>query len=160
MSRRAYGKYLSDCFFVTSTIKEWKPLGEINHFYEKIQESISFCLKKYNAKLAGYVLMPNHIHLILSVEKTHLPNFMRDFKKFTAQKVAVDLGLPHGGIWMPRYDRFEISDREILLQKLNYIHNNPVKKGLIDKAEEWKWSSANYYVKGIEEAIEIWTDWW
>jgi len=69
--------------------------------------------------------MPSHVHLVLFIAGRDLGGFMRDFKKYIAQKVAGDRGLM-GGIWMPRYDRVVICSEEVMRTKLEYIHQNPV----------------------------------
>ncbi len=150
-----YGK----CFFITSTFKEWRKLGEIGGFYEALADSLIFYSNKYNTQIIGYVFMPSHVHFILIIDGAVLSNFMRDFKKFIGQKAASDLGLGKGGIWMPRYDRVEIHSEDILLTKLNYIHFNPVKDRLVGKPEDWLWSSAGEYILDRKGVIPIFRDW-
>ena len=146
------------CFFVTSTYKDWKKLGEVDGFYKKLLKSIEFCNAKYESKLIGYVLMPSHIHLLILIDGNNLGSFMRDFKKYSSQKIAVDLGLL-GGIWMPRYDRVVIESEDILRQKLEYIHSNPVKGGLVKNPQDWKWSSASDYLIDNKSSINIFKGW-
>lgn len=103
--------------------------------------------------------MPSHIHIILIIDGDTISNFMRDFKKFMGQKVASDLKLGNGGIWMPRFDRLVIHNEKVLLTKPNYIHFNPVKNELVQKPEDWFWSSAGDYILNREGAIPIFKDW-
>ena len=145
-------------FFVTSTFKDWQKFGKIDGFYEKFIKSIAYCVKKYNSKLIGYVFMPSHIHLLILIDGDNLGSLMRDFKKYTSQKIAADLGIS-GGIWMPRYDRVVIRSEKILRQKLEYIHRNPVKSGLVKNPEDWKWSSASDYLIENNSSINIFKDW-
>jgi REP element-mobilizing transposase RayT len=79
-----HGQY----FFVTTTFKDWQPLGNIPGMYEALAKSLAFCLDKYGALVLAYVFMPSHIHLILNIDGHHLGSFMRDFKKYIAQKAA------------------------------------------------------------------------
>jgi len=146
------------CFFITSTFKDWKKFGEIDGFYGELLKSIDYCLIKYEGKLIGYVFMPSHIHLLLLIEGTKLGSFMRDFKKYTAQKIASDLGIK-GGIWMPRYDRVLIESIEILKQKLEYVHRNRVKSELVNNPKDWEWSSACAYLSDKNGQIEIYKEW-
>lgn len=74
-----YGSF----FFVTTTYKDWRKLGDVEGFYEALSKTLSFYLNIYDAKLIGYVFMPDHIHLLLTIEGKNLSNFMRDFKKYT-----------------------------------------------------------------------------
>ncbi|MFH1861834.1 MAG: transposase [bacterium] len=159
MGLRFPAQTFGTCFFVTTTFRNWRDIGQIAGFYEALAESIQFSTKKYSALVLGYVLMPTHIHLVLVIDGKALSDFMRDFKKFTAQKVAQDLNLGSGGIWMPRYDRVVIYNEDILRVKLNYIHYNLVKSGLVEKPEDWKWSSAGDYILNKTGIIPVWMDW-
>jgi putative transposase len=159
MSLRFPGTTNGACFFITSTFKNWQNFGGVTGFYESITESLIFCMEKYTAQMMGYVLMPTHIHLLLIIDGPKLSAFMRDFKKYTAQKVALDLKLPRGGIWMPRYDRVSIYSLEVLQTKLQYIHLNPVKNQLVEYPQDWKWSSASEYFKGESGLIPLYKEW-
>ncbi len=158
MGLRFPSQKYGQCFFVTSTFKDWQKLGEVDSFYKELTNSIDYCLTKYDGKLIGYVLMPSHIHLLILINGKNLGSFMRDFKKYTSQKIAHDLGIK-SGIWMPRYDRVVIERAETLRQKLEYIHRNPVKKGLAKNPEEWKWSSASDYLIDNNGDINIFKEW-
>ena len=158
MGLRFPSQKYGQCFFVTTTFRDWSKLGKIDGFYEEQIKSIDFCLKKYSSKLIGFVFMPSHIHLLILINGNDLGNFMRDFKKFISQKIAVDLGLK-GGIWMPRYDRVVIHSADILKQKLEYIHINPVKGNLVGRPEDWQWSSAVDYLTDRKGEIDIYKDW-
>jgi REP element-mobilizing transposase RayT len=99
--------------------------------------------------------MLNHIHLI--VESDDMAGFVRDFKKHTSKQILKNIQSSEPqilylfqsdsgfNIWaktnMPKY----IESETFLLQKINYIHNNPVKKGYVMRCEDWYWSSANEY---------------
>ena len=147
------------CFFVTTTFKEWARLGNVPGLYPALAESLVFCSRKYNALIAGYVLMPTHIHVVIFIEGSKLSAFMRDFKKFIAQKVVKDLRGNSSSVWMPRYDRVVIYTDKVLRDKLNYIHNNPVESGLVQNAEDWQWSSAGDYATDTEGIIPVWKEW-
>jgi REP element-mobilizing transposase RayT len=150
-----YGK----CFFVTTSFKNWEKYGKISGFYAELAASLIFCLKKYDGRVLGYVFMPDHIHLLLFIDGDKLSNLIRDFKKYTSQKTAVDLGLDSGGLWSKGYDRQEIYSTEIFNQKLEYIHYNPVKKKLVTKSENWRWSSAIDYMTENNGPIPVWMAW-
>jgi putative transposase len=145
-------------FFVTTTFRDWRPLGETPDFYERLCEALAYCAKKYDAQLAGYVFMPTHIHALIGIEGGHLSGLMRDFKKFVGQKVARDLGLA-GQIWMPRYDRVVIVSEQVFRTKLTYIHDNPVRGGLASDQSEWKWSSAADYLSDRQGPVPVFKGW-
>ena len=147
------------CFFVTTTFKKWAHLGNVSDLYSALVESLVFCAKKYNALIAGYVLMPTHIHLLIFIEGSRIAGFMRDFKKFIAQKVVKDLKGSSSSVWMPRYDRVVIYSDKVLREKLNYIHHNPVRSGLVQNAKDWQWSSAGDYVTDTKSVIPVRKEW-
>lgn len=149
-----------NCFFVTTTFLDWKGYGKVQGMYEALVRSMSFCMNKYSAKLIGYVFMPNHIHLLLVIDGLKLSSFMRDFKKFIAQKATSELSIKERNIWMPRFDRVVITDKRHLQMKLNYIHNNPVKAKLVSNPRDWIWSSVGDYLDGSEGKLKIFKDWY
>jgi len=150
-----HGQY----FFVTTTFNGWQPLGNIPGMYEELSASLAFCLNKYGAVLVGYVLMPTHIHLLLHIDGGKLGSFMRDFKKYIAQKSARELGIKAPAIWMPRYDRLVIVSEKVLRTKIIYMHNNPVKAELAAAPEDWIWSSASAYAGSKGGVLPIFKDW-
>ncbi len=147
-------------FFVTTTFKDWGRLGDIPGMYQRLADSLNFCAAKYDALIIGYVFMPSHIHTVIYIQGNRLSDFMRDFKKYISQKAAKDLGIRSGSIWMPRYDRVVIASEYVLRTKLEYMHNNPVKAGLVGNPGEWQWSSASAYVmESYSGQVPIFRDW-
>ncbi|MCF7811883.1 transposase [bacterium] len=155
MGLRLIKQNLGSCFFITTTFYNHIKYGEISGVYEELAGSIKNRLEKYDAKLIGYVFMPSHIHLILDIDGAKLSGFVRDFKKFTSQKSLKHLK-SQPSLWQERYDKVVIVKHKVLETKLNYIHNNPVKDGLVDKHEEWYWSSAADYFQEREGPLPIW----
>ena len=105
-------------------------------------------------ELNGYVFMLNHIHLI--VTSPELAGFLRDFKRFTTAKFKANLEATEPSVlklfidaqgsyrfWMETNAPKKIENPAFYLQKLNYIHENPVRKGYVSRPEHWLWSSAN-----------------
>ena len=159
MGLRFPSQLFGQCFFVTTSFKDRRRYGDIFGLYPALARSLAFCLDKYDSKAIGYVFMPSHIHALLVIEGNRLPNSMRDFKKFISQKEAKGLGITEPTIWQYRYDRVAISTENVLRIKLEYIHANPVRSGLVGKAEDWPWSSAGDYLSGRPGVIPIWKDW-
>ncbi len=147
------------CFFVTTTFDDRRKLGEIEGVYAALANSLKFCLEKYKALLPAYVLMPSHIHLLIVINGKKLADFMRDFKKFVSQKGLKECGINDTRIWIPGYDRVVIYTEKAFRQKLEYIHNNPVKSGLVEVAGEWFWSSAGSYTSDKPRALPVWKNW-
>jgi REP element-mobilizing transposase RayT len=147
------------CFFITTTFADWAPLGDVPGFYETLAVNLEHYRRQYRAAILGFVFMPTHIHLVIAIEGPRLSGFMRDFKKYVSQRAAKELGIKRRRVWIPRYDRVVITSEEVLRTKLEYVHNNPAKAGLVDVADKWLWSSARAYSGAGDCPIAVWTNW-
>ena len=98
--------------------------------------------KKYN--VISWCIMPNHVHVLIEVMKNiSLSSILHSWRSFSSNEINKLLNRS-GRLWMPEYfDRF-IRDNDHFNNVVNYIHNNPVKAGLVKEATEYKWSSAGY----------------
>ena len=153
-------------YIVTSSIVGWISIFNENCYSDILIEEIKYRRCKGQLKLYGYVIMPNHIHLIISSNK--ISNLMRNMKSYVARKIIDELILKKNEdvlnqfktlkkkskvnseyqIWQEGFHpKLIISEKE-LRQKLDYIHNNPVSKGLVDEPQQWKYSSYNNYFGG------------
>lgn len=160
------------CFFITTTCYNFLHLFNSNKYFKILYDSIVFLNKKYNAYIMGYVLMPNHIHLILYFDKENkLSEYMRDFKKFTS--IEIRRQIEKDGryklldelryekrqqkfrVWQHRFDDVVLYTRKVLETKLEYIHQNPVKAGIVDFPTEYIYSSAGFYENGTNSQIDI-----
>ena len=91
--------------------------------------------------------MPNHFHLILTIpEGRSLSAFMRDLKKRVAYEYFMVRNAPIKKFWQDRFDDLLITREPTFRTKLNYVHWNPVRAGLVSKPEDWPYSSALYYL--------------
>jgi putative transposase len=159
--------------FFTATIYEWKPLLKNNKYKEIIVDSLSFLTKEKRANIYAFVIMSNHIHLIWQMRSGHLlKNVQRDFLKYTAQQMRFDLAAHYPKLlnefevnlkdrkhqfWQRNPLNIPLSSKEVFEQKLDYIHQNPVKAGLCNLPEKYHYSSASYYYEGKSE-FEFITD--
>lgn len=159
MGLRYSDQHNSSIFFVTTTFNGWTPYGSVPGVYEAQVENLRIYSERYSAKLAGFVFMPTHLHLLILIDGNRLSAFMRDYKKYIAQRAFPGLGIAEKQIWMPRFDRVAISSESVFRVKLDYIHNNPVKAGLALTAEEWRWSSAGLYTGKRQPSVPFWGDW-
>src|SRR3990170_1147317 len=119
MGLRFKDQNLANCFFVTTSFTGREPLGNLPGVYEALVLGIRFQVNETGAKLAAYVLMPSHRHLLLFIDGKQLSAFMRDFKKYTAQKALLEIC---GGrrIWQSRFDRQAVWSEKKFLAKINY----------------------------------------
>lgn len=153
-------------YFFTATINKWKPLFQHDPFKDIIVESLRFLVKGNRIRLFSFVIMINHIHLIWQMMPGHiLKNVQRDFLKYTAQTIQKNLHYAKPmyleqfrvmqkdrdfNFWKRNSLNVELNSHHIYLQKLNYIHNNPVKAGLCLIPEDYYYSSAKFYQTGID----------
>ena len=111
----------------------------------------------YGFYVAGYVVMPEHVHLLITEpERAKLSVALQMLK----QNVTRQLREPEGGsFWQARYYDFNVWTEAKRIEKLRYIHRNPVVRGLVASPEEWMWSSFRHYVSGFEGVVEIESQW-
>jgi len=154
--------------FVTTTIVDWLPLFSLEKPSVIAIEEFRTTLEVYRVSVFGYVLMPSHLHAILSfAEIQQLSGFVQCFKSVSSRRIKqIDLSLYQAffwregkfRLWKPRFDDFIIRDKEQFEMKLNYIHENPVRAGLVTEAIDYKYSSARTWQLGETGPIEIQTD--
>jgi REP element-mobilizing transposase RayT len=104
-------------------------------------------LEGYRARLEvrclGYVLMPDHLHVLLcqDTDAPLIPRLVEGFKSVSARTLKPE-GYPASRLWAKRYDDVPVPGSDAARTKLEYMHNNPVKRELVGKPEEYLWSSA------------------
>jgi REP-associated tyrosine transposase len=177
MSRSRY-KIYDERFphFLTCTVVNWIPIFSNPQNASIVLDSLTFLQEQDRLELYGFVLMENHLHLIASSE--NLIKEIGDFKSFTARKIidhyietnnTFILGqLQHFKehhkhdrkyqLWQEGSHPQQITSNEMMIQKLEYIHLNPVKRRYVDKPEDWRYSSARNYQK-LESVINVTTEW-
>ena len=110
--------------------------------------------RKYEFAVAGYVVMPEHVHLLVSEPR----NGVLD-RAIQALKISVAVQQSKRPFWQPRYYDFNVFTAEKTTDKLRYMHRNPVVRGLAKRPEDWKWSSFRHYASGFEGTVEIESLW-
>jgi putative transposase len=101
--------------------------------------------------------MPEHVRLLISEpERSKLSVVIQMLKQITSQKLHAK---PLPRFWQVRYYDFPVWSEAKRIEKLRYIHRNPVKRGLVERPEDWKWSSFVHYVTGMEGIVEIESQW-
>ena len=140
-------------YFTTFTTVHWYYLFDRYNRWKIIADSLCYCISHKNLKLYGFVFMLNHIHIIFESEDS--AGFLRDFKKFTSKKLKENIVQTEPHIlklfkldeeyhfWQKTNMPLLIETEKFMLQKLQYIHNNPVSKGYVLRPQYWYWSSAN-----------------
>ena len=162
-------------FFCTDKIISFAHVFVEVEFFEIIIDSLKYCQNKKGLKLIAYVIMPNHIHTIMSADNGNLSGILRDYKQYTSRKITETLQQRGKSqiltlfqsaakydkkgnlykVWQTgSHPQFMDYDGK-LFQKIEYIHNNPVRKGYVEKPEYWVYSSARNYIINDDSIIEI-----
>jgi putative transposase len=112
--------------------------------------------RSYRLYVYGYVVMPEHVHLLLSEsQRDTLAEALKSLKQGVSRRLTGDVA----HFWQKRYYDFNIRNYAQFVEKLRYIHRNPVKQGLCDRPEDWHWSSFRHYATGAEGSVEIESEW-
>jgi putative transposase len=109
---------------------------------------------RYLFVVAGYVVMPEHVHLLVNEPRRGLLS-----RAIQALKLSVSMRSQERPFWQAHYYDFNVSGHEKFVEKLRYIHRNPVRRGLVAKPEDWKWSSFLHYQTGMVGTVEIESEW-
>ena len=157
-------------YYLTFTVVGWIDIFSRQSYRDIVIESLKYCRQNKGLHLHAYVIMSNHIHLIVSVDEGFtLSGFIRDCKKFTSKKILHEIensGVESRREWMlhqfkyyaSRHERndtyqlwehdnhpVELTSRGFMQQRIDYIHQNPVTAGLVYRAEDYIYSSASNY---------------
>jgi putative transposase len=157
----------SGVYFLTCTVSEWADVFTRKEYRDVLINSLRFCIQNKGLQLYSWCIMSNHIHFIASAADGHsLPDIIRDFKRHTATTILNSLkqdtfesrrewllrmfttGNERYRFWAEGNEPKIIYSNNFFDQKLNYIHNNPVKAGLVLEAEHYVYSSAFDYAGG------------
>ncbi len=123
-------------------------------------------LIRQEAKCTGFIVMPDHVHAIVHVSKSDsFPLFMKQWKQRSSVQIKrlVSANLisysshfaPDEPVWQRKYYAFELHTDAKLLEKLNYMHQNPVRAGLTARAADWPHSSAGWYEQGRPVGVPL-----
>ncbi len=125
--------------------------------YSVFEQELERVRKQYGLVVAGYVLMPEHVHLLLGEPLvSSLSVALQVLKQETSRKLKRK---GDAQFWQRRYYDFNVHSGLKRVQKLRYMHRNPVRRGLVNKPEQWPWSSFVHYATGAIGAVEIESEW-
>jgi len=159
-------------YFITITVIDCVDLLTRKQYKDVIIDSLKYCKEQKGLIVHAFVIMSNHMHLIVSAkEAVKLQDVIRDFKKFTSKKLIeaiehinesrrewllkkfafaaqrIKRGVNYK-LWQDGFHPIELQTGEMVMQKLEYIHNNPVEAGIVNEQEHYVYSSAvNYTAK-------------
>jgi putative transposase len=155
-------------YFLTLTVVDWIDIFTRREYKDFIVENLDYCRKEKGLEIFAYVIMTNHIHLVARTkEDGNMGNVMRDFKTFTSKQLykmiaanlhesrrewIAELFKKRGEdnpinkefqLWQNGNHPVELFSNAVINQKIDYIHNNPVRAGFVAEPHEYLYSSAN-----------------
>lgn len=171
-----YGMY-----FVTFTVVGWVDLFTRKECVDIVLRSMKYCQENKGLRIHAYVIMPSHIHLIVSAaeDSDGLSAIIRDYKKYTSKALLdwilndpresrsdwlqvvfryhakTNANNKHYQIWKQNNQPKQLLHPRFINQKLNYIHVNPVVSGLVKNEEDYRYSSAHSYMTKEEGIVQV-----
>jgi putative transposase len=119
------------------------------------------------SKLIAYVLMPDHFHFIVNPRDGRIKEFIRDLKSRAAKAIlqaTSRFSFPNTDeghqVWQESFKAIPLWSGWMIRQKIDYIHKNPVKAGIVRSARDYQWSSFRSYYSQGDEPLEVDHDWW
>jgi REP element-mobilizing transposase RayT len=166
-------------YYITTVVYNRLRIFTRPSFIVPLFDSLNFYRYKQSFKLLGYVIMPDHIHLLIwPYGKSTVSEIMRDYKEFTAKRVirqaevegirewvaafqraGEETGRSENKVWQDSYWDVNVYTESFLRQKLNYMHENPIRVGLVKNPAVYPYSSYRNYELGEEWMIQIDQEW-
>ncbi|NMM47942.1 REP-associated tyrosine transposase [Marinigracilibium pacificum] len=159
-------------YFCTITVVKWIDIFTRKEYKDIIVDSFNYCIQNKGLELYSWVIMSNHIHFVGTVNPPHqFSHFLRDFKKHTSKAIIKEISRINESrkdwlldkfsfearrtqrakkykLWKDSNHCIEIDSQINIWQKVNYIHDNPVKSGIVDNPEDYTYSSSRDYSNG------------
>jgi putative transposase len=166
--RRYYGAgYLH---FITTSCCQRMPLLAASQHRDLLLQVLEQVRRRYRFVVVGYVVMPEHVHLLLGEPERGDPSkVMQAIKQGFARRLLRNLraacdtrqlslwnrALSDGHIWQSRFYDFVVFTEKKRVEKLRYMHRNPVKRGLVLEPQQWPWSSYRHYADGERGVVLV-----
>ena len=142
--------------FITFSCFHRLPFLEASRPKDIVETVLEQIRARHQARVYAYVLMPEHVHLLMNEPPSILvAQFLKAVKQITSRKLRGD----RGQFWQHRYFDRNIRGEAARSEVIDYIHRNPVKRGLVASPEQYRWSSFSHYATGIRGAVEIESEW-
>jgi putative transposase len=146
------------CFhFLTFSCYRRQPLVDNSTACDVFEREFEAARIQYGFLVAGYVLMPEHVHLLVGEPHRSSLSVALQVLKQQTSRILKQRGSVQ--FWQRRYYDFNVHSEEKRVEKLKYMHRNPVKRGLVEKPEDWPWSSFRHYATGHIGVVEIESEW-
>jgi len=169
-----------ELYFITITVVDWVDVFTRKELCDDVLASLNYCQKHKGLSIYAWCLMPSHLHMVVSVAPgpNTLSDVMRDFKKFTSKKMIESINeipesrrdwllrhFEYAGKYNPKIKDYkfwqdglhpvELTTAAFIMQKINYIHQNPVMAGIVYRPEDYVLSSAAQYAGQYNALLEV-----
>jgi putative transposase len=142
-----------DDHFITFSCYRREPYFNTPSSRETFLDSLEQTRKRYNFEVLGYVVMPEHVHLLVSEPEDHQKIPLS--KALQSLKLSVSKRLTQRPFWQTRYYDFNVFTHNKRVEKLKYMHRNPVARGLVANPEDWPWSTHRHYCLNEPSPVQI-----
>jgi len=165
-------------YFVSFATVYWMDVFVRQQYFEKLVESLAYCRKEKGMEIYCWCIMPSHVHLIFRAKDNNPGEVLKSFKVHTSKALQkmieenlqesrkdwllemmeragkMNSNVKKRQFWQQNNKPIELWSAEVIDQKVNYIHNNPIVAGFVEEAHFWKYSSAIDY-SGGKGVLEI-----
>jgi putative transposase len=145
-----------DMHFVTFSCYRRLPFLISPQAKQVFEEALETLRRRHEFYVAGYVLMPEHIHMLLT-EPQNLP--LSSMLRVLKGEISKRLKGTRDQFWQRRYHDFNVYSEQKRVEKLRYMHRNPVARGLVERPQDYPWSSLNHWLTGKIGRVEIESPW-
>jgi putative transposase len=154
--------------FVTGNFLDRTPVFNQEACCQSFIDILRTLLSEWPCKLIAYVLMPDHLHLIVNPRDGRIKEFTGKLKSLSARDITktargIDFKLDSEGslhVWQESFKATPLWSAWMIWQKINYIHANPVKAKLVSSAKDYPWSSFRAFYSGNANPLKVDQDWW
>ena len=147
-------QFAGDLHFITFSCDQRRPYLALPSARCLFEQALERTRIRYELFVIGYVVMPEHVHLLLSEPKSAPLSKAIHSLKSSVAKLSIQRPF-----WLPRYYDFNVFTERKRVEKLRYMHRNPVKRDLAEQPENWQWSSFRHYATGELGTIGIESFW-
>src|SRR5580704_315718 len=143
--------------FLTFSCYRRRPHFTTPHSRAGFESSLERERQSYGLRVYGYVVMPEHVPLLVNEpQRGYLAQMLQSLKQSVARTLALRAA---DSFWQARYYDFNVWSEGKFVEKLRYTHRNPVARGLVERPDDWPWSSFRHYFTGADGAVEIESQW-
>ncbi|MFD1770379.1 REP-associated tyrosine transposase [Sphingobacterium suaedae] len=159
-------------YFISFATVYWIDVFIRRSYFDLIIDSLAYCRKEKGMEIFAWCIMPSHLHLIFRAKDGNPGRLIKSLKVYTSKRIRIEIAnnpqesrkewllgmMKHAGkrnsnvkdtqFWQQQNHPIELWSPEVIEQKLNYIHSNPVEAGFVEEAHHWKYSSARDYSGG------------